>query len=566
MEKKTGAATRLLLRAACSENNPANKHGRNKKANPPIPLNKKKRGRRRREGKSDVNYNSKEARAKRKRTRTKTVKSFGTYKTFLEGHPEMAFTEEELETACMIDPHTLLPMKNGTIEGTDQEVSETFTKLAGYHEELKVASRTRQDGDDNNNDDDDNDDNDNISDSPKMAFENRRKRTHMSFQAPRGMGKSEVGKGHDEMISEIVRDMDKNRMSQKNIEGVKQVSPVVEWESKFISAPGKTSREIFDNDVARGIEDAVDEDIAYVAQLQAHKKKPPDLLSQVINSDNALDNVDHFYTDQIGGPSFRDIVTRIMEVKARAEEGDKAYHRHSSQKKNKVAVGADGEEEGTPVIGPKELVIKMLIDYDDTCEKDYRWRADVAIGKKMTHRPLGTPVSMEYANEFLRQPVDDERECVRGPHFCISAVLPQMQGYPNTLDTHRVESGFVGREFFTPNEFRHYQNAKKWPRIRGMCFLCLVFLQTYKCLCSVKNGVGCPVPYQIQKFQMQVEEGVGYSKNQMLPTKLEDGTRTGIIGDALEFRISDYIPDTTTVTRGMDTTKVKCYSQRVYHF
>jgi len=281
-------------------------------------------------------------------------------------------------------------------------------------------------------------------------------------------------------------------------------------------------------------------------------------VAQVVQRDLPVDSVDQFYTGQLGGPALR----RVIEATVEAERKARETHHHGYHE----AVGAEAAESAAQQLrGPKEQLMLTLVQFETRCDNAYRWRADRGLDPlKMTHRPLGASVTMEYAADFLRQPVGNERSCIRGPCFCLSVLVPQMQAFPNTLDTQRSDAGFVGREFFAPNELEHYIREGKWPELRGCCFLCLVFEQTVKCLMAIERGV--VFPYQIQRFRIRVEEDVGYSRNQCLPVKLDDDTLTGLSENALEFRISDYIPDTTTVHVGDEEIEVKCYSQRVHHF
>jgi hypothetical protein len=325
-----------------------------------------------------------------------------------------------------------------------------------------------------------------------------------------------------------------------------------DFTARFSSAVGKTSREVMDRAVL-GIEDSINEDIAYIGKKQSEKSAAPELVSHVLQCDQPIDSVDQFYTGQLGGPSLRAIVDATVEAERQAK--NRHSHGYYPQK----------EDEKELLRGPKEQLLRTLVQFSTRCDSAYRWRADRGLNPlKMTHRPLGTPVTMEYASDFLRQPVGNERSCIRGPAFCLSMLIPQMQSFPNTLDTQHVDAGFVGREFFTPNELEFYISKGEWPEVRGCCFLCLSFEQTLKCILAIERGV--MFPYQIQRFQIKVEENVGYSRNQCLPVKLDDSTLTGIGENALEFRITDYIPDTTTVHVQDEEVEVKCYSQRVYHF
>jgi len=337
-------------------------------------------------------------------------------------------------------------------------------------------------------------------------------------------------------------------------QNVPMVSPMRDLTSRFTSAVGKTSREMFDRAVV-GLEDSINEDISYIGKKQSDKATPPDLVLHVLQRDQPTDSVDNFYTGQLGGPTLRTIIEDTVKAENKSQE------KHHHEYHNDV-----GEEEASSVLrGPKEQMLLNLVKFDLRCDNVYRWRAQKGLDPlKMSHRPLGAQVSMEYASDFLRQPVGNERTCIRGSSFCLSALIPQMQAYPNTLDTQRTDAGFVGREFFTPTELERYISAGAWPELRGCCFLCLVFAQTIKCLMAIERGV--LFPYQIQRFRIKIEEDIGYSRNQCLPIKLDDDTLSGIGDNAIEFRISDYIPDTTTAHVGDEEIEVKCYSQRVHHF
>lgn len=417
-----------------------------------------------------------------------------------------------------------------------------------------------------------------------------------------GTGSSDSSKGeHEETISKIVRSSDDQRImslesnrdslftddkkcmdDQKKLalDATQVISPMRDLNSHLTSCPSKTARQLLER-AAYGVQDAVNFDIESIAKTESQElikdrkeeitkdaKKVPrsnpknNPVSKAFSEDKPLDPVDGFYTGQLVGPSLRELVRTMMEESERAEKAasDEYLSGEPLMKKE-----GERQRKRRLLMGPKERLIRFLINNERQKDELYRWRAYKGFDMQQMHyQPMGDPVSMEYALEFLREPVGDERSCIRGANFCVSMLLPQMYTHPRTSDTQLSDMGFVGREFFTKNELDIYLKRGSWPEMRGCCFLCLSFEQTMKCATVIETRMR--FPYQIQRFTILIEEGKGFSHNQMLPQLTAEDEPTGIVGAALEFRTNDYIPTTTRRHVGTDIVKVKCYNFTMHLF
>jgi len=408
-------------------------------------------------------------------------------------------------------------------------------------------------------------------------------------------------KKHKDKIEELVSASDTQRLSliedsmvplfssgnvgkkvqeKLGLDSIQVVSPMRDFTSHLVNAPSKPAKELM-NRVGYNLQDSINADIDWISKNESknmiynrkqESKEPGSLAGNFSNTidpvqnafeeDKPFDSMDAFYSGQLVGPSLRQLVNTVVEEEKRHEvattkeflSGDPAIQEEQDRQKQERLL-----------MGPKERMLRILINKEKEKDNLYRWRADKGYElKEMNYRPMGNPVSMEYALDFLREPIGDERPCIRGSTFCISVLLPQMQIYPRTTDTQLSDMGFVGREFFTKNELDFYMRSGKWPEVRGCCFLCLVFEQTMKCATVIETKRR--FPYQIQRFTILIEEGQGFSHNQILPQLTPEEEPTGIVGSALEFKTNDYIPTTTMRHVGSDIVKVKCYNFAVHLF
>lgn len=357
-------------------------------------------------------------------------------------------------------------------------------------------------------------------------------------------------------IEELARKWDQHK--KMGTEGmVALVSPMRDLAYRFANAPGKSPKQIVDS-LAESINDAVDADLNYIHEQQIEKSEPlpDDTLIKRAKRDEELDQIDTFYHTMLGGPTVRNIVETTELAKREAEAQGRKFRYSALNQKQKC--------------GPKERVVRKMLEYSKNIESGFMWRAYTGINpNNLAASDLGDPVTLEWASKFMRERAEgsDERNCLLGPKYCICKQIPKLRKACDSVDTVQDEEGFVGIEFYRREEWNQLRAVGKLPKARRPCILCLIYLQTQKV--GEVQARGVLFDTQIQYFRVATEEnGKGWSKCRCLPQVLDDGSPTGIVADTPEFHVQDYIPSQTTVyvNNGTEPRIVKCFLYRVHSF
>jgi len=323
------------------------------------------------------------------------------------------------------------------------------------------------------------------------------------------------------------------------------VAPMRELSYQFANSTGKAPKQIVES-LAESVNDAVDADLRYIHEQEEVEPLPDDTLIRRAKRDEELDQIDTFYHTTLGGPTVRNLVHTTERARLEALKGEPISH------------------------GPKERVVRKMLEFSKDLESGFMWRAKTGRDPRtLAASDLGEPVTLEWATQYMREraPDSDERECIRGPKFCICKIIPKLRKACDTVDTVQDEEGFVGIEFYRREEWSQIRATNRLPKIRRPCLLCLIYMQTQKV--GEVEARGLMFDTQIQYFRVVTEEGgKGWSKSRCLPQVLDDGSPTGIVADTPEFHVQDYIPSQRTVyiNGGKEERVVKCLLYRVHSF
>jgi hypothetical protein len=325
------------------------------------------------------------------------------------------------------------------------------------------------------------------------------------------------------------------------------VSPMRELTYQFANAPGKLPKQIVES-LAETVNDAVDADLRHIHEQEVEKDEPlpDDTLIRRAKRDEELDQIDTYYHTTLGGPTIRTLVSTTERARLESLKGEPVTY------------------------GPKERVMRKLLEFSKDLESGFMWRAKTGRDPRtLAASDLGEPVTLEWATQYMREraPDSDERECIRGPKFCVCKLIPKLRKACDTVDTVQDEEGFVGIEFYRREEWSQIRATNRLPSIRRPCLLCLIYMQTQKV--GEVEARGMMFDTQIQYFRVVTEEsGKGWSKSRCLPQVLDDGSPTGIVADTPEFHVQDYISSERTVyiNGGREERVVKCFLYRVHSF
>lgn len=153
----------------------------------------------------------------------------------------------------------------------------------------------------------------------------------------------------------------------------------------------------------------------------------------------------------------------------------------------------------------RKSIIKTLIEREN--ELDVKIDSEIGSliqnnGQTLLPQDLGRGCTKSYCQQFLREPIGDERPCIKGPTGCVSAIMLQITPY--LVINPRQPKPVVLREFYTPNEMDDYwKSGRKWPQVGRMCLLCSRFRttrgfyaytsrsqsipQTQRAICQIQN-------------------------------------------------------------------------------
>ena len=143
-----------------------------------------------------------------------------------------------------------------------------------------------------------------------------------------------------------------------------------------------------------------------------------------------------------------------------------------------------------------------------------------AVISSLKLQSLGPGCTLKYCQQFLREPLWNERACVNAD-LCMGKVLPLM--CPEITSNTKTDACIVLREFFPPDEMSEYNRTGRWPdeEHRRCCLLCSRFRTTKAFFSYHARGVppeDCWIHVaQVQDHWNIVGEGEGYTADEMLP-------------------------------------------------
>lgn len=157
---------------------------------------------------------------------------------------------------------------------------------------------------------------------------------------------------------------------------------------------------------------------------------------------------------------------------------------------------------------------------------------------------LGTGCTKDYNESYLREAgLALERPCAQGRFECIC--MCRAQTHPDTLETAKPESGFVGREFWRPDEWAQIKASGELPKARRTCRLCRLFRIKRANMSLKSTGLSVPAEgrYVIQDhWDVVGEPGTGgYTTHDMLQvTDEKTGRYAGLVATVQDFRASRF--------------------------
>jgi len=199
-------------------------------------------------------------------------------------------------------------------------------------------------------------------------------------------------------VAELARKWDAHKKA--GTEGVIAVaSPMRDLLYRFANAPGRTPKEIVSN-LAESVNDAVDADLRHIHQSQkpAEEPLPDDTLIRQAKRDEELDQIDKFYHVTLGGPTVRNLVQTTERARQEALDSGKGFrYREASASR-----GGDSTK-----CGPKERVVRKLLEYSKDLEAGFMWRAKTGRDPRtLAASDLGEKFTLEWAaSRYMRAPI-----------------------------------------------------------------------------------------------------------------------------------------------------------------